>query len=187
MKQHTTHNDEALYQQFLTELKPGADEYDRLVTTLTAPPTVISPPHRPLRLWRYAAAACIALAVGLSLPFLMNKEQNKPKPITEAKRPETIAPTTAPAAITAQEQHEVHATPSQADKKETKKSTVRKTKTAEPPPTPTVDPQVLQALLSEVCYRALAEKERNERIHRALCEEITANITNPSNMIALSL
>ena len=50
---------EKLYQQFLDELQPGAEEYDRMMQMGKNPAAL----HRPRRtILRYAAAACLLLA-----------------------------------------------------------------------------------------------------------------------------
>ncbi|MCF0183139.1 MAG: hypothetical protein HUK01_02230 [Bacteroidaceae bacterium] len=194
MKQHTTHNDEALYRQFLAELKPGADEYDRLVGATAATTTDSTlPPRRPLRLWRWAAAACILLVLGVLTARLTNQNgtEQKPKRLATQSLP-------APHEITqifpshedgvdSQEQCEVNTEASRADRRAANRAVVEEKDAAEPPAPTAEDAAMVQALLSEVCYRALAEQEKRERIHRALCEEITANIANQSNTTIASL
>ena len=44
MKQHKNNRDEQLYQQILAELKPGADEYDRIMAQGKQPVAMPLPP-----------------------------------------------------------------------------------------------------------------------------------------------
>lgn len=76
MKQKDIHNDEELYQQFMAELKTGADEYDRIMAQQQNP----AAQSRRKAISRYVAAACIILPlIGLSIYLLLdNGEQEIP-------------------------------------------------------------------------------------------------------------
>lgn len=58
MTKNNNHNDEELYRQFMDELEPGANEYDRMMEERTAPAYRTTIAARHLRL--YAVAACLA-------------------------------------------------------------------------------------------------------------------------------
>lgn len=58
MTKNNNHNDEELYRQFMDELEPGANEYDRMIQERTAPAYRTKNAARRLRL--YAVAACLA-------------------------------------------------------------------------------------------------------------------------------
>lgn len=58
MTKNNHHNDEELYRQFMDELEPGANEYDRMMEERTAPAYRTTIAARRLRL--YAVAACLA-------------------------------------------------------------------------------------------------------------------------------
>ena len=75
MKQHKNNRDEQLYQQILAELKPGADEYDRIMAQGKQPARRRPAPYR------YAAAACLLMAVaGLSVYLQKNVPAESPAP-----------------------------------------------------------------------------------------------------------
>lgn len=69
MTKNNNHNDEELYRQFMDELEPGANEYDRMMEEHTAPAYRAKNAARHLRL--YAVAACLAglLIVGYATLF----------------------------------------------------------------------------------------------------------------------
>lgn len=69
MTKNNHHNDEELYRQFMDELEPGANKYDRMMEEHTAPAYRAKNAARHLRL--YAVAACLAglLIVGYATLF----------------------------------------------------------------------------------------------------------------------
>lgn len=69
MTKNNNHNNEELYRQFMDELEPGANEYDRMMEEHTAPAYKARNAARRLRL--YAVAACLAglLIVGYATLF----------------------------------------------------------------------------------------------------------------------
>ena len=90
---------EKLYQQFLDELQPGAEEYDRMMQMGKNPAAL----HRPRRtILRYAAAACLLLAAtaltwilwhaaySTQSPALAEQAQPQPSP-SPAQAPQPIA------------------------------------------------------------------------------------------------
>ena len=69
MTKNNNHNDDELYRQFMDELEPGANEYDRMMKEHTAPAYRAKATTKRLRL--YAVAACLAglLIVGYATLF----------------------------------------------------------------------------------------------------------------------
>lgn len=79
MKQHDKiYDDEALYRQMLDELRPAAEEYDRMVAQ------GLQPARQARRGWgvvaRYAAAACVLVAITGGILTLLQHGENAPTP-----------------------------------------------------------------------------------------------------------
>ncbi len=77
MKQHDRHNDDELYQQIMAELRPGADEYDRLMAAGQNPGAMRA--TRRL-IFRYAAAACALIAISTLALVLWQTERQQQVP-----------------------------------------------------------------------------------------------------------
>ncbi len=73
MKQHDIHNDEALYQQILAELAPGAEEYDRMMAEGKHP---AAKKHRTIPYYKYVAAACVLFAIVGGVWLWQNREED---------------------------------------------------------------------------------------------------------------
>lgn len=189
MKQHNIHNDEALYQQIMAELKPGADEYDTLMRKGLNPASK----RKPYIIYKYVAAACIAFAIiGTSLLFMMNSgtEAQIAKVTTykvELKDNYLMKPEEAEAnealtteSITTEESN----TQTKAPQKPNSMKSEAPHHEAE---TDESEQEFLYALITEVEHRALAEQEEDERLRRQIIEDISANIINESNNPELTL
>ena len=98
MKQHKNNRDEQLYRQILAELKPGADEYDRIMAQGK------QPARRRFAACRYAAAACLLMAVaGLSIYLQKNVPAESPAPAVaetevthQTEKPQVSKPSPSP-------------------------------------------------------------------------------------------
>lgn len=77
MKQHDRHNDDELYQQIMAELRPGADEYDRLMAAGQNPGAMRA--TRRL-IFRYAAAACALIVISTLALVLWQTERQQTAP-----------------------------------------------------------------------------------------------------------
>lgn len=90
MKQHDINNDfcrqdksdEALYQQMLAELAPGAEEYDKLISEGKHPAAKV---HRTIPYYKYAAAACVLFAVVGGTWFWQTRNEAEPQTQLVAK------------------------------------------------------------------------------------------------------
>lgn len=178
MKQHDIHNDDALYQQMLAELAPGAEEYDKLMAEGKHP---AAKKRRVIPYYKYAVAASVLLAIGGGA--LLMTEQEADEPLSE---PVAIIaeqqPTQQPDVLLTQEA----AQPSAPQRKEAS-APQHPITAAEPlqaespattaPDTDGCDPVELQlALLNEIEYRAALAQLQDEYLHRALIEELTNHI-----------
>lgn len=85
MKQHDRHNDDELYQQIMAELRPGADEYDRLMAAGQNPGAMRA--TRRL-IFRYAAAACALIAISTLALVLWQTERQQTAPQIAQAPPE---------------------------------------------------------------------------------------------------
>lgn len=196
MKQQDIHNDEALYQQMLAELAPGAEEYDKLMAKGKHP---AAKKHRVIPYYKYAAAACVLLAVAGSV-LLLQQRGEEPAEQTTAQVEEKVNDTsghllaqkTPPPSIRAEQivPNKVEKTAVKAAK--TEASHASTTKPIEPSrPEPAADPilasndgytnaELLPALLNEIEGRMAQARLQEEYLHRALIEEVyTHIIENP--------
>lgn len=195
MKQHKNNRDEQLYQQILAELKPGADEYDRIMAQGKQPARRRPAPYR------YAAAACLLVAAaGLTIGLLKNAPAETPastvaevevthqteKPqvaesprsseeaIAEAPRAERAAQgqaTTRPASATphtgaSEEDTAPEAAPQEADNS---------------------DQELILGILAQVEAQAIHEEREEEMLYQTILNEISDNIINPHTQSERSL
>lgn len=191
MKQHNNPNDEALYQQIMAELKPGADEYDTLMRKGQNPASR----HKPYLIYKYVAAACIAFAiVCTSLMLLMNNGTETQIVQVTAYKAEAEETDNH---LIAQEEAEPDV-PLATESTHTKAGNAKANATSTPnrmksetshheAETDESEQEFLYALITEVEHRALAEQEEDERLRRQIIEEISANIINESNNPELTL
>lgn len=197
MKLHNTHNDEELYQKILAELKPGADEYDRLMSEGQNP---ASKRKFTTYIYKYVAAAIILFAIiGTSLYMMIGEEENIQHPVAEvvkhvdAEGKETIlhnntitkageeAETPAIAENVIAYSRKSKANPAKTDQEDTIINNSSDTEIDER------EQEFLYALITEVENRALAEQEEEENLYRSIVEEVTANMSNKSNKPELAL
>lgn len=196
MKQQDIHNDEALYQQMLAELAPGAEEYDKIVAEGRNP---AARKRRTIPYYKYVAAACVLLAVmGGGMLWLQGGEE--PAEQTTAQVEEKVNDTsghllaqkTPPPSIRAEQIVPNKVEKSAVKAAKTEASHASTTKPIEPSrPEPAADPilasndgytnaELLPALLNEIEGRMAQARLQEEYLHRALIEEVyTHIIENP--------
>lgn len=201
MKQHSTYKDEVLYQQIMAELKPGADEYDRLMFEGEAPVSKVE--HNvgkskvvPMRkahsyIYKYVAAASILFAIiGTSLYMIIGYEDNIQPSIAQrgrAIRIDSIATpcTTSPLGGMGTDNVIAKSSGSIANPVKTAKEIIKNDSAdAE---NDEQEQEFLYALITEVESRALTEQEEEDMLYRSIIEEITANMSNKSNIPELIL
>lgn len=195
MKQHKNNRDEQLYQQILAELKPGADEYDRIMAQGK------QPARRRFAACRYAAAACLLVAVAeLSVYLQKNVPAESPAPavaemevahqtekplvsktsplpeeaIAEKPRAKQVAQRQ-PTALTAS------ATPQSSVSEE---DTVPKTAPQEADES---GQELILGILAQVEAQAIHEEREEEMLYQTILNEITDKIINPHTQSELSL
>lgn len=196
-QQDTNYNDEEFYQQIMAELRPGADEYDRLMAERVRKTVRLKP------IYKYVAAACIAFAiVGASVQLLRGKAEDTSQRIAgkiDTTNNDTSVPDNSLAqaevstesSLTGQPSAEVIPDVHPASVKNSKathptgqmlaaaSADSQKTKEAEEDE---YSEELLYALITEVEAKAMAEEEaKEERLCRTLIEEISTNITKQSN------
>ena len=184
--------DEALYQQILAELAPGAEEYDKIVAEGKHPATK---KRRTIPYYKYAAAACILLAVAGSI-LLLQQRGEEPEKQTTAQVEEKVNDN--PGLLLAQETptpptKAEQAAPSKAEKEPAKAT---KTETPHASTTHSVEPsrpepasesvlasndgyteaELQLALLEEIEDRMAQARLQEEYLHRAAIEEVYTHI-----------
>ena len=205
MKQHNTYNDEELYQQIVAELKPGADEYDALMTEGKAPATKskvvamhethTSSHSRNAYTYKYVAAACIAFAIiGTSISILMNSKTENSHPVAEVIKPVSdntlLAHEEAKKPVVVEnDKYEINIAPAvHASQSSASHAQLKHTKAETPHPSADeAEQEFLYALITEVENEALAEQAEEESLYRSIIEEVTANMSNKSNKPELVL
>lgn len=196
MKQHNIHNDEAIYQQMLAELTPGAEEYDRIVAAGKHPDRKN---RRTIPLYKYAAAACVLLAVASSILLLQQRGQEATEHTTAKVEEEVnknpgglLTQETPPPPIKTKK-----TTPSKAENTSDKTvstktphaSTTKSVNSSLPEPSTDSDmasnggyteAELLPAVFNEIESRMAQERLREEYLNRAAIEEVYAHIVeNP--------
>lgn len=203
MKQHNIHNDEAIYQQMLAELTPGAEEYDRIVAAGKHPATKN---RRTIPLYKYAAAACVLLAVASSILLLQQRGQEATEHTTAKVEEEVnknpgglLAQETPPPPIKTKK-----TTPSKAENTSDKTVSTKAphaltTKSVNSPlPEPSTDSDMasngshtetepLPDLLEEIETRMAQAQLQEENLHRAMIEELCSHIIENPNGPQLTL
>ena len=195
MKQHKNNRDEQLYQQILAELKPGADEYDRIIAQGK------QPARRRLAAYRYAAAACLLMAVaGLSVYLQTNDPAESPAPAVaemevthQTEKPQVSEPSPSPKEAIAEvprakraAQRQPTALPAQATPQTSvsEEDTVPK---ATPQEADDSDQELILGILVQVEAQAIHEEREEEMLYQTILNEISDNIINPHTQSERSL
>lgn len=195
MKQHKNNRDEQLYQQILAELKPGADEYDRIIAQGK------QPARRRLAAYRYAAAACLLMAVaGLSVYLQTNDPAESPAPAVaemevthQTEKPQVSKPSPSPKEAIAEAprakraaQRQPTALPAQATPQTSVSEEDSVPKTA-PQEADESDQELILSILAQVEAQATNEEREEEMLYRTILNEISDKIINPHTQSELSL
>lgn len=197
-QQNTNYNDEEFYQQIMAELRPGADEYDRLMAERARKTVRLKP------IYKYVAAACIVIAiVGASVQLLKGKAEDTSQRI--AGKIDTTYNDNSLAQAEVSTEPSLTGQPSAEAIPDVHPASVKNSKAIHPTgqmlAAASVDSQktkeaeedeyseeLLYALITEVEAKARAEEEaKEERLCRTLIEEISTNITKQSNQSELTL
>lgn len=196
MKQHNTHNDEAIYQKILAELVPGAEEYDKLIAEGKHPAAKI---HRTIPYHKYAAAACVLLAVAGGI-LLWQQRDNETKEHTMAEVEEDVNDNSG--GLLAQDTSLPFIKAEQTALSKSKNTSDKAISTKTPHASTTMssnsslteqstdsdisshgsnaEAELLPALFNEIESRMALERLREEDLHRAAIEEVYAHIVeNP--------
>ena len=195
MKQHKNNRDEQLYQQILAELKPGADEYDRIMAQGK------QPARRRFAACRYAAAACLLMAVaGLSVYLQKNVPAESPAPAVaetevthQTEKPLVSEPSPLPeeaiaeaprAKRVAQRQPTALHAPATPQTSVSEEDTVPK---AVPQEADDSDQELILGILVQVEAQAIHEEREEEMLYQTILNEISDKIINPHTQSELSL
>lgn len=195
MKQHKNNRDEQLYQQILAELKPGADEYDRIIAQGK------QPARRRLAAYRYAAAACLLMAVaGLSVYLQKNVPAESPAPAVaetevthQTEKPQVSKPSPSPkeaiaeaprAKRVAQRQPTALPAPATPQTSVSEENTVPK---AAPQEADNSDQELILSILAQVEAQAIHEEREEEMLYQTILNEISDKIINSHTQSELSL
>ncbi len=169
-------------------------EFDRMCQSQTRTGNVS--PYRGVRgLWPYVAAACIAFAVIFtSIQLFEGKQETTDQRITsQTEQPPHPWPPQPPEGgenregITGTETAKAHAITPTAQTLAVTSADSQKADEM-PPEEDAYSEELLCALIAEVEANAMAEEEaREERLYRTLIEEVSTNISQPSNQSELTL
>lgn len=194
MKQHDIHNDDALYQQMLAELAPGAEEYDKLIAEGKHP---AAKAHRTIPYYKYIAAACVLFAVVGGTWFWQTRndvnpqtqlvaktEEEKQEPIIEyyQVQKETEETTTPPDTQKQVRQSRQHASRTLPATQTAQLADDTVSTSADAP-----DQELYLALLAEVEARETQIEQQEQQAMRALFDELIYNIEQQPNRPELSL
>lgn len=195
MKQHKNNRDEQLYQQILAELKPGADEYDRIMAQGKQPARRRPAPYR------YAATACLLMAVaGLSVYLQKNVPAESPAPAV-AEMEVTHQTEKSQAAEPPRSSEEAIAEAPRAERAAQGQATARPasatphTGASEEDTVPKAAPQeaddsdqeLILGILAQVEAQAIHEERGEEMLYQTILNEISDKIINPHTQSELSL
>lgn len=198
MKQHDIHNDEAIYQQILAELTPGAEEYDKLIAEGKHPAAKM---HHTIPYYKYAAAACVLFAVVGGSCFWQTRKEAKPQTQLVAKvEEEKQEPSNEYYQVQVQKdsQLETSATLSHTQKQVrqnrhyasntlTATQNVQLAEDSVNTSTDVLDQELYLALLAEVEARETQIEQQEQQSMRALFDELIYNIEQQPNRPELSL
>lgn len=195
MKQHKNNRDEQLYQQILAELKPDADEYDRIMAQGKQPARRRPAPYR------YAAAAgLLVAAAGLTISLLKNAPAETPaSTVAEAEvahqteKPQTAEPPRSSEEAIAEATRAERAAQGQATARPT--SATPHTGASEEDTAPEAAPQeadnsdqeLILDILAQVEAQAIHEEREEEMLYQTILNEISDNIINPHTQSERSL
>lgn len=195
MKQHKNNRDEQLYQQILAELKPGADEYDRIMAQGKQPAR-----RRPAS-YRYAAAACLLVAAaGLTIGLLKNVPAETPASTVaevevthQTEKPQTAEPPRSSEEAIAEAPRAERAAQGQATARPA--SATPQTSVSEEDTVPKASPQeadnsdqeLILGILAQVEAQAIHEEREEEMLYQTILNEISDNIINPHTQSERSL
>lgn len=195
MKQHKNNRDEQLYQQILAELKPGADEYDRIMAQGKQPARRRPAPYR------YAAAACLLVAAaGLTIGLLKNAPAETPaftvaevEVTHQTEKPQAAEPPRSSEAAIAEAPRAERAAQGQATARPA--SATPHTGASEEDTAPEAAPQeaddsdqeLILGLLAQVEAQAIHEEREEEMLYQTILNEISDKIINPHTQSERSL
>lgn len=200
--------DAALYDDIMAQRAPQPAKQDATPAKQDA-----TPAKRFVRLWPWAAAACVAVALGLSYNYIHRATPQEiahtepPQLPPKAKQAEAPTPLEASEAtadaplIAAAETEEppLPEPPREASEATTDAPLIAAAETEEPPfleppreatdssITDTPDTRLYLALLAEVEARAFQIEQSEQRLYQPLLDEILVNIQQQSNRPELSL
>ena len=195
MKQHKNNRDEQLYQQILAELKPGADEYNRIMAQGKQPARRRPAPYR------YAAAACLLVAAaGLTISLLKNVPAETPAPTVaevavthQTEKPQVAEPPRSSEEAIAEAprakrvaQRQATALPASATP-HTSASEEDTAPEAAPQEADNSDQELILGILAQVEAQALHEEREEEMLYQTILNEISDNIINPHTQSERSL
>lgn len=195
MKQHKNNRDEQLYQQILAELKPGADEYDRIMAQGKQPARRRPAPYR------YAAAACLLVAAaGLTIGLLKNAPAETPASTVaevevthQTEKPQTAEPPRSSEEAIAEAPRAERAAQGQATARpasatpHTGASEEDTTPEAAPQEADNSDQELILGILAQVEAQAIHEEREEEMLYQTILNEISDNIINPHTQSERSL
>lgn len=195
MKQHKNNRDEQLYQQILAELKPGADEYDRIMAQGK------QPARRRFAARRYAAAACLLVAVaGLSVYLQKNVPAESPAPAVaemevthQTEKPQVAEPPRSSEEAIAEAPRAERAAQGQATAlpasvtPHTGASEEDTAPEAAPQEADDSDQELILGILAQVEAQAIHEEREEEMLYQTILNEISDNIINPHTQSERSL
>lgn len=195
MKQHNNNRDEQLYQQILAELKPGADEYDRIMAQGKQPARRRPAPYR------YAAAACLLVAAaGLTIGLLKNAPAETPAPTVaevevthQTEKPQTAEPPRSSEEAIAEAPRAERAAQGQATVRpasatpHTGASEEDTAPEAAPQEADNSDQELILGILAQVEAQAIHEEREEEMLYQTILNEISDNIINPHTQSERSL
>lgn len=195
MKQHKNNRDEQLYQQILAELKPGADEYDRIMAQGKQPARRRPAPYR------YAAAACLLVAAaGLTIGLLKNAPAETPASTIaevevthQTEKPQTAEPPRSSEEAIAEAPRAERAAQGQATARpasatpHTGASEEDTAPEAAPQEADNSDQELILGILAQVEAQAIHEEREEEMLYQTILNEISDNIINPHTQSERSL
>lgn len=195
MKQHKNNRDEQLYQQILAELKPGADEYDRIMAQGKQPARRRPAPYR------YAAAACLLVAAaGLTIGLLKNAPAETPASTIaevevthQTEKPQTAEPPRSSEEAIAEAPRAERAAQGQATARpasatpHTGASEEDTAPEAAPQEADNSDQELILGILAQVEAQAIHEEREEEMLYQTILNEISDKIINPHTQSERSL
>ena len=179
-------------------IRKAAEDIDIFEADLSQEYDRIARQRKPLRLWPWAAVACLVVAVGISLPMLVRTGNGNKNTIAEAKTPTEGGPVAQPSGVESNVTMHVSPPPPASEATNLRLSQTEKM----PPPTATpveaeaktnqecteVDEMEMMCnLLDEVTQQTIAEKKYEEHLYYTMMEEICRNASNEPNIPELSL